>query len=589
VKTQPGEALCSGGPVRLDGEESGLPDDLMRDVFICHASEDKEKIARPLVESFERAGISYWYDDADVEWGASVTGQVSEGLRKSRYVLVIFSPDSVQKPWPMAELQAVLSEEASTGGGKILPLLAGSPAEQKEISNQIREQLILLTDKKWLSWDGNPDVVTRRMKGLLGRQAVKRVYHISSEYPPSIQGGLGVHVTQLTSALGVHLDVVVMLPSLDGAYYETPHEHVEPRSLSNVTAAYADPVSWLRFADSAAKQVMLAAKPDRPDVIHCHDWVTVLAGIKCRWSLGIPMVFHLHLPNRNPLCASVENLGLICADQITVNSRAMYQELADRNLELRRKPDVVKIINNGVDQGMFRPEGTWPAAENYVFFAGRLVEQKGIEYLIRAFLYVSEKFPAMKLKIAGEGELSDALRKLAASLLLSDRVEFLGWRQPSELAALYQNATVAAVPSVYEPFGMTALEAMACKRPVVASSVGGLREIVKHGATGFLAEPRDELDLGQWLMALLSDPARQQTMGEAGLASVNNEGYTWSKIAQQYIGLYEELAFTPADRAVPRSAHEFIDQIAGAAREISPEVAPMSQRFLDELFDGSWS
>lgn len=566
-----------------------MPDDVTKDVFICHASEDKEKIARPLAEAFGRAGISYWYDDAEVEWGGSITARVSEGLRKSRFVLVILSPASMsaEKHWPYSELRAALNEEASTGENKILPLLAGSPQEQKAITDQIHDQLYLLTDKKYISWDGDPRVVVDRLRSLLGRTAVTRVYHVSSEYPPHVLGGLGVHVEKLTGALGAYLDVTVILPSLDAANYKASYEHVRPLALANVAASYEEPVSWLRFADAAARRVMLTAKTERPDVIHCHDWVTALAGIKCRWSLGIPLVFHLHLPNRNALCASVENLGLICADLITVNSPAMFQELGDRHLDLRRKSAAVRIIKNGVDRQIFRPPDAALAVGNYILCVGRLVEQKGMEYLIRAFFYVHEKFPDLHLKIAGGGELKDAHKRLSESLLLSDRVEFLGWRQPGELAALYRSAAAVVVPSTYEPFGMTALEAMACQRPVVASRIGGLEDLVEDEITGFLAEPGDELDLAQRIMTLLSNPDRARRMGEVGLARVSSGGYAWPEIAQQYIGLYEELVSHQVDRTVSPATAEFIDQIITEAQNISPEQASGSRRFLGELFDGS--
>jgi glycosyltransferase involved in cell wall biosynthesis len=564
-----------------------MSDEITKDVFICHASEDKEKIARPLAEALGRAGISYWYDDAEVEWGGSITARVSEGLRKSRYVLVILSPASMspEKHWPYSELLAALNEEASTGENKVLPLLAGSPQEQKVIADQIHDQLYLLTSKKYISWDGNPSVVVNRLRSLLGSTAVGRVWHVSSEYPPHVLGGLGVHVEKLTGALGSYVDVTVILPSLNAVNYEVSYEHVHPLALANVAARYEEPVSWLRFAGAAARRVMLTAKTQRPDVIHCHDWVTALAGIKCRWSLGIPLVFHLHLPNRNPFCASVENLGLICADLITINSPAMFQELEDRHLDLRRKSATTRIIKNGVDQQIFHPPDA-AAVGNYILCVGRLVEQKGMEYLIRAFFYVREKFPDLHLKIVGDGELKDAHRKLAESLLLSDRVEFLGWRQPGELAALYGSAAAVVVPSTYEPFGMTALEAMACQRPVVASRIGGLQDLVEDQVTGFLAEPGDELDLAQRLMALLSDPERARRMGEVGQARVSSGGYTWPEIAQQYVGLYEELVSHQVDRTVAPAAAEFIDQIITEAQKISPEQASASRQFLEELFEG---
>jgi glycosyltransferase involved in cell wall biosynthesis len=552
-----------------------------KDVFICHASEDKQKIAGPLKSAFDRDKISSWYDEAEIEWGESIVEKINEGLRSARFVIVILSPAFMRQHWPKRELFAGLSEEASAGRNTVLPLLAGSAEERDAIFSQ----LYLLNDKMYLIWDGNPAGPVEALQSLLGRnyKTVRRVCHISSEYPPKVFGGLGVHVEQLTKALSRSVSVDVVLPSAGASEYETLYEDVQPFALSTVTASYEDPVSWLRFADFAADRIIRRAKDHRPDIIHCHDWVTVLAGIKCRWVLDVPLVFHLHLPNRSPLCASVENLGLICADRVTVNSEAMYEALKDRSLPLRREPDVIK---NGVDQDMFHADESWPSDGDYVLCVGRLVEQKGVEYLIRAFLYVREKFPTLRLKVVGSGELADALENLATNLLISDQVDFLGWKSAEALVKLYQRAGVVVVPSIYEPFGMTALEGMACQRPVVASRTGGLSDIIRHGVTGFLAEPKDELDLAQWLLTALADSNRRAEMGRLGREHLRVEGYTWADVSDQFKQLYEEVSRKPIDKTIPSRTDEFIEQIVEVATDLSPDFSPESSKVLEHVF--SW-
>jgi hypothetical protein len=123
----------------------------IRDVFICHASEDKEKIVGPIVEALIHADISVWYDEAEIKWGDSIIQKVNEGLRISRFVIVVLSPSFVKKNWPQRELNAALNIEASTGEVKVLPLLIGSDEERKEIL----ERYPLLNDKKYLPWDGD--------------------------------------------------------------------------------------------------------------------------------------------------------------------------------------------------------------------------------------------------------------------------------------------------------------------------------------------------------------------------------------------------------------------------------------------------
>lgn len=123
----------------------------IRDIFICHASEDKRGIVGPIVQAFTQAGISVWYDEAEIKWGDSVTQKVNEGLKISRFVIVVLSPSFAKKNWPQRELNAALNIEASTGEVKVLPLLVGSEEEKKEIL----ERYPLLNDKKYLPWDGD--------------------------------------------------------------------------------------------------------------------------------------------------------------------------------------------------------------------------------------------------------------------------------------------------------------------------------------------------------------------------------------------------------------------------------------------------
>ncbi len=215
-----------------------------------------------------------------------------------------------------------------------------------------------------------------------------RVCFISSEYPPHLIGGLGAHVEELTKALGEHLSVDVVLPAIPPRSEEEYKKDVPGVQLhkTGIPASYSDAASWINFSSSAA-EIIRDMEP-KPQVIHCHDWVTVLAGIDCRQRLKVPLLFHLHLPNRSPLCASIENLGLVYADRVTVNSKAAYWEIATRTLGINRK---IKIINNGVNVARFKPCEDWPHDDGYILFVGRLVEQKGAAYLLHAFSYVIEK------------------------------------------------------------------------------------------------------------------------------------------------------------------------------------------------------
>ena len=134
-----------------------------RDVFVCHSSEDKDEIVRPLVEAFSESGISSWYDEAEIGWGDSIAEKVNEGLRISTYVIVVFSPSFMGKNWPKRELNAILNVEATTAEVKVLPLLVGNEIERKHILSSFP----LLNDKMFLPWEGNTRQIVSALESRL--------------------------------------------------------------------------------------------------------------------------------------------------------------------------------------------------------------------------------------------------------------------------------------------------------------------------------------------------------------------------------------------------------------------------------------
>ena len=410
------------------------------------------------------------------------------------------------------------------------------------------------------------------------------VCFVSSEYPPHMFGGLGSHVEQLTAAIAQHIDVNIVLPNAPGVdYQEPPYPRLQLNPLASGDPSYDDPVSWLEFANGAADRIdSMLSDGASFDVIHCHNWVTVLAGIRCRCRYGIPLVFHVHLPNRAPLCASIENLGLACADLITVSSGYMREDLRRRSRELGLESRPIQVISNGVDLNIFHPREDWPADDGYILFVGRLVTQKGVEHLIRAFYYVLQKFPDIRLRIVGDGDLGSQLQRLRRDLLIpEEKIDFMipsQWITKEEIAKLYQGARTVVVPSIYEPFGMTALEALACQCPVVASRTGGLRETIKDKVNGLLVEPEDALDLAQSLMTLLSDARLRIRLGEEGRRRLSTE-YTWPGIARRVMKLYGGLVPMSLNTDSPQ-VKAFRDQITRLAKDMD-----FGGSRLQDLFD----
>ncbi len=136
-----------------------------KDIFICHASEDKPDVVRPLVLSFEKEGISYWYDEAEIKWGDSITQKVNEGLRVSRYVIVVLSESFMRKNWPQRELNSALNIEASSGDVRVLPLLAGTNETKQHIINTYP----ILNDKSYLTWNYDTDAIINALKTRLAK------------------------------------------------------------------------------------------------------------------------------------------------------------------------------------------------------------------------------------------------------------------------------------------------------------------------------------------------------------------------------------------------------------------------------------
>jgi glycogen synthase len=359
---------------------------------------------------------------------------------------------------------------------------------------------------------------------------IKNLLVVSPEYPPNILGGLGTHVHALTSALAQNgLDIELLVPD-DGTHHSHDSRiHIRPVSVSR---SESQDDYWLRFADGAMASAERLSGP--VDVIHCHDWATTLAGLALREALSVPLVLTIHLPQSGSSRLPFENLGLLSADAVIVNSRMVARELAARDLGSHASI----VIPNGVDLSIFRPPHPASRRAHTILFVGRLVDQKGVDLLLQAFRVLLFKLPSARLIIAGDGYQMLYLEKLCRYLGISDEVRFLGWQTGSSLIHLYQGARAVAMPSRYEPFGLVALEALACATPVVASETGGLAEIISDGVQGYLVPIDDHLRLAQRLAILLFDQSHSNELGKAGRDRATE--FSWTRVAAQTQHLYEE-------------------------------------------------
>ena len=386
-----------------------------------------------------------------------------------------------------------------------------------------------------------------------------RVALLTREYPPDVYGGAGIHVEYLSRELRHLAEVSVECWGL-------------PRDEAGVTAHQP----WTALSDpkpeSAALQAMsinlaMAAAVKGVDVVHSHTWYANLGGhlSKLMWSIPHVVTTHSLEPLRPwkaeqlgggyALSTFCERTAIEAADAVIAVSQGMRQDVL--NCYPNVSPDRVHVIHNGIDAEIYRPQPSVPTlvdfgidpSRPFAFFAGRMTRQKGLHLLLAAALKIDPQYQLVIVasspdtpEIAADvGSLAERVRSERGNLIWIDHFIPL-----EDLIHLYSSAAVFVCPSVYEPFGLVNLEAMACETAVVASRIGGIPEIVVEGETGYLVDYDPEQTeafttaLAARIEELLSDPGLAARMGKAGRQHVLRH-FGWSAIAAQTIEVYDSL------------------------------------------------
>ncbi len=398
-----------------------------------------------------------------------------------------------------------------------------------------------------------------------------RVGLFTREFPPHVYGGAGVHVDYLSRELAKSIEVEVHC--WGEQHSDTGNLHVqgaEPwAEITNGT------VGKFKGALEAFSLNLAQIKAlDGVDVVHTHTWYVSMAGYLAKKLYGMPFVLTTHsleplrawkaeqLGTGYAMSSWMERTAILDADAIIAVSQGTRTDILNAYPDV--DPNRIHVIYNGIDLNEYQQTADKTALTTYgvdpevpyVLFVGRITRQKGVTHLVDAIRYLPKETQVVLCAGAPDTpEIAAELRE-KVELARKDHPRIV-WIEKMvtkpEAIQLYSNARVFCCPSVYEPFGIINLEAMACRAPVVASATGGIKEVVVEGETGFLVpftqDPVTSFptnpeqfarDLAAPIAKLLADPALCKRMGEAGRIRAEKV-FSWKAIAHQTIALYEQL------------------------------------------------
>jgi alpha-maltose-1-phosphate synthase len=399
---------------------------------------------------------------------------------------------------------------------------------------------------------------------------------LTNEYPPHIYGGAGVHVKYLSRELARLEDSRHAFRIL---CFGEQKEEAGRFSVEGVQAGWNFPSQDPRhqkFLETLYRNLFMTGSVKRADILHCHTWYTYLAGCLMKQIFGAPLVITTHslephrpwkeeqLGSAYRASAWLEKTAYENADGVIAVSGFMKEEV--KNL-YGVPPEKIRVISNGIDGEEYKPTFDPSVLRRYhinpdkpfLLFVGRITRQKGVVHLLQAIPRFSPGTQVVLCAGAPDNEeigreisqkVAEVRAKVGNEILWVEQ-----WVPRGDLIVLLSHASVFICPSIYEPFGIINLEAMACGTPVVASAVGGIPEAVIHGQTGFLVsfeprstedfEPRDPQrlakDLAEAVNRLFQAPEEARRMGLKARERVEKY-FSWTEIARQTLDFYRELA-----------------------------------------------
>lgn len=376
-----------------------------------------------------------------------------------------------------------------------------------------------------------------------------RVLMLGWEFPPAKTGGLGTHCYELVKNLSERgIKVILLIPKrTENVKYDIPNVEVievgssalSPYNTTRPDDEFEKGYGWNFFEEVKAfnKRCVEIAKKKKFDVIHCHDWMTVEAGIELKKITGKPLVFTVHsteydrTANIYPMnfIVEVEKRGIEEADLVITVSRNMKKQLIERYGADETK---IIVIYNGINIskyfGLIKKSN-----KGVVLFLGRLTNQKGPYFFLHTAKKVLEKRKDVMFIVAGQGEQLPELVRIAIGLDIMDNVIFTGYLSEEELLQAYAMADVYVMPSVAEPFGITALESIASGTPVIISKNAGVAEKIMHC---FKVDFWDTHEMANKIICLLKYPILGECMRKNSYKEIINFG--WDGVAEETISVY---------------------------------------------------
>ena len=404
-----------------------------------------------------------------------------------------------------------------------------------------------------------------------------RVLLTTNEYPPHIYGGAGVHVEYLCRELAKLVPLEVRSfhdQTLDADNLRVRGLKIDTSHFAGCPPTFVSPLKALSTCLAFVGQGIDDELDGHADIIHCHTWYAHFSGILAKILYNIPMVITAHsleplrpwkreqLGHGYDLSSWIEKTALEMADTVIAVSRSTRDDIL-RLFDV--DPKRVVVVPNGIDIEEYQPVQA-PEVLNrfgidperpYVLFVGRITRQKGLYYLLQAIPHLDPQLQVVLCAgdadtLVMQRETEEMVRELQAR---RDGIIWIPGMLPrQQTIALYSHATVFCCPSIYEPFGLINLEAMACATPVVGSAVGGISEVVVEGETGLLVDPhlslepphdpvspaRFEQGLAEAINRLVADPELVERMSRAGRERVERY-YSWPSVARQTYEVYRQV------------------------------------------------